>query len=31
MPGQGCLDGNFRGFEITNFTDQDYIGVLPQK
>ena len=29
VSGQCSLDRNFRRFKISNFSDQDYIGVLP--
>ena len=30
VPGLRGADGNFGGFKITNFTDQNDIGVMPQ-
>ena len=31
VAGEGGFDGDFRGFEVTDFADQDDVGILTQK
>ncbi len=31
VAGEGGLDGDFRGFKVADFADQDDVGILPQE
>ena len=31
VPGEGRLNRNLGGLEVTHFTDHDHIGILPQE